>query len=82
VLEDLRKVKKTVGTKQSLKAVENGTAKTVFIARDADEKITVNLVRLCEKNAIKVVFVDNMKQLGKACGIDVGAAVAALLKDN
>lgn len=82
MLEDLRKVKKTVGTKQSLKAVENGTAKTVFIARDADEKITVNLVRLCEKNAIKVVFVDNMKQLGKACGIDVGAAVAALLKDN
>lgn len=82
MLEDLKKVKKTVGTKQSLKAVENGMAKTVFIARDADEKVTGNLVRLCEKNAVRIVFVDNMKQLGKACGIDVGAAVVALLKDN
>jgi large subunit ribosomal protein L7A len=81
VLELLKKNKKTIGTKQTLKSVENGTAKVVFIARDADEKITDGLVKLCEKNSIEFIYVDNMKQLGRACGIEVGAAAAALLEE-
>jgi len=36
-------------------------------------------IELCIKNNIPIVYVDTMKQLGKACNIDVGASVACLL---
>ena len=80
MLDSLKSNKKAVGIKQSLKAVESGSAKAVFIARDADEKVVSQIIELCRKNSIEIVYVENMKQLGKACGIEVGAAVSCLLK--
>jgi len=65
--------------KQSLKAVESLKAKQVFIAKDADEHVVARIKELCIKNNIPIVYVDTMKQLGKACNIDVGASVACLL---
>lgn len=80
MLESLRNSNKTVGLKQSIKAVENGAAKIIFIARDADERIISSISDLALRNSIEVVYVENMKQLGKACGIEVGSAVACMLK--
>lgn len=80
VLEVLKGSNKAIGIKQTLKAVENGTAAKVFIAMDADEKITGNLKELCRANAIEIIYVDTMKQLGKAVGIEVGASAACILK--
>lgn len=80
VLEALKNNKKAVGAKQSVRAVEAGTAKTVFLARDADEKVLAALKQLCEANAVETLYADSMKQLGKACGIEVGAAAVAILK--
>lgn len=74
--------KKTVGTKQTTKAVSRGVAQLVYIARDAEEKVTAPLLRLCEEKGVEVVFVDSMAELGKACGIKVGAASAAILRDE
>ncbi|NPV44944.1 MAG: 50S ribosomal protein L7Ae-like protein [Firmicutes bacterium] len=71
--------KKTVGTKQTIKAVEKGEAKVVFIARDAEKHIVAPLEKLCSERAIEVVYIDSMKQLGEICGIEVGAASAAIL---
>jgi large subunit ribosomal protein L7A len=79
VLEILKNSNKTVGLKQSIKAVEALKAKQVFIAEDADERVVARIKELCIKNNIPIVYVDTMKQLGKACNIDVGAAVACLL---
>ena len=73
--------KKTVGTKQTLKAVEKGMARMVFIASDAEPRVTRSLLQSCESQGIPVVEVDTMAELGKACGIDVGSASAAILKD-
>lgn len=80
VLEILKGSNKAIGIKQTLKAVENKTAVKVFIAKDADEKITGNLKELCLANAIEVVYVDTMKQLGKAVGIEVGASTVCVIK--
>lgn len=80
MIESLRNGNKTVGIKQTIKAVEKGVAKTVFVAKDADERIVAKIVELCKKDNIQVIYVDTMKQLGKACNIDVGAAVACTLK--
>ena len=79
MLEILKSSNKAIGIKQTLKAVENKTAIKVFIAKDADEKITGNLRELCLANAIEIVYVDTMKQLGKAVGIEVGASTVCIL---
>ena len=78
-MERLSKAKKTIGTKQTLKAVEKGTAQLVFIAKDAETKITAPIIELCKQKNIPVQYVETMAELGRACKIDVGAAAAALI---
>ena len=68
-----------VGAKQLKKAVKAGRAKVVFLAENADPAVTEPLEALCEANHIQVTWVRSMTELGRACGIEVGAAAAALL---
>ncbi len=70
-----------VGTKQTLKLLESGNVAEVLVAEDADPKVTAKVIQLCEKARITVTYVDSMRKLGKAAGIDVGAAVVSLLKE-
>ncbi len=79
MLDDLKNSNKAVGIKQSLKAVENRNAKLMFVAEDAEDKVTNRLKELCREHSVEVVYVDSMKTLGKACGIEVGAAAACIL---
>jgi len=80
--ERVKQAKKlSVGTKQTTKMVELGKAQEVFVAKDADPKLTAKIVNLCKKMGVKVTYVDSMRQLGKACGIEVGAAMAAAVND-
>lgn len=80
MLEELKSSNKTIGIKQTVKAVENGLAKSVYLAKDAEEKVVGGLKELCKTKSIDVIYADNMKQLGKACGIEVGAAAVCVLK--
>ncbi|MBO8169382.1 MAG: ribosomal L7Ae/L30e/S12e/Gadd45 family protein [Thermoanaerobacteraceae bacterium] len=80
-LEEIKNAqKKTVGTKQTLKAVKKGTAKKVFVAEDAEAHVTADVIKLCKEKDIPLVRVPSMKELGKACDIKVGAATAAVLE--
>lgn len=72
--------KKTVGAKQTLKAIERGQAKAVFVAEDADRFVIEPILQLCSQKGIPIVQVDTMQSLGKACRIEVGCAVAAVLE--
>jgi large subunit ribosomal protein L7A len=63
-----------------MKALENGSALTVYIAGDADERVTAPVVQLCREKGIRIYNVDTMAELGKACNIKVGAAVAAIIE--
>ncbi len=71
---------KTVGLKQTLKAVENGTAQMVYIAEDAEDRIKAMVLQACRDKGIETKETKKMTELGKACGIQVRAAVAAVLK--
>jgi large subunit ribosomal protein L7A len=73
--------KKVVGFKQSIKAIQNGSANAVYLANDAEARLIETIVELCEENSLEVHYVDTMKDLGKLCGIDVGAATAVILKE-
>lgn len=82
-LDELARAKKfVVGTKQTNKAVENGKASVVYIAKNAEGRITSPVVQLCQDKGVRTVFVDDMAELGRACGIKVGAAMAAILKED
>ena len=76
---DLRGKRVVVGTKQLRKALENGRARWVWLAENADPALTEPLVALCQLNNVEFAWVRSMTDLGHACGIEVGAAAAATL---
>jgi large subunit ribosomal protein L7A len=80
MLSDLRNGEKLVGANQAKKAVKTGRARAVFIARDAETRVTAPILAQCRASGVAVEEADTMKALGEACGIEVGASVAALLK--
>ncbi len=69
-----------VGLKQTRKALKDGAAKTVFLARDAEARLVEPVEALCREAGVACVWVDSMARLGAACGIEVGAAAAASLR--
>lgn len=68
-----------VGTKQLKKALNRGNVSHVLLARDADPRLTEELERLCVEKNVSCHWVGKMSDLGSACGIEVGAAAAALV---
>jgi len=76
---DLRNQTVIVGSKQLRKALNKGTAQQVYLARNADPAVTEPLQALCEVNNVSYAWVCSMQDLGRACGIEVGAAAAAVL---
>ena len=81
-LERVKKAKKkTIGTKQTLKAVQKGQAIAVFVARDADDRVIEPLLKLCEEKMLEVVTVESMKELGKSLQHRCGAASVAILAE-
>ena len=79
MLEELKTARKVVGIKQLRKALNAGGVQKVFIAEDADPLLTDPIAERCRQVDIPVISVPTMKQLGAACSICVGAAVAAIL---
>ncbi|OEH93182.1 50S ribosomal protein L7ae-like protein [Bacillus solimangrovi] len=67
-----------IGTKQTLKALRNNEVKEVIIADDADRYVTDKVLIAAQEKNVPVINVKSMKKLGKACGIDVGAAAVAI----
>lgn len=70
---------KVVGAKQIRKALNAGKAQKVFLAKNADPAITEPLAAVCQSNHVEYAWVRSMTDLGHACGIEVGAAAAAVV---
>ncbi|RKD24851.1 50S ribosomal protein L7 [Caminicella sporogenes] len=69
-----------VGTKQSTRALNEDKVATLFVAKDSEQHVVRNIIEIAKEKNVQIVYVDSMKKLGKACGIDVGAATAVILK--
>lgn len=78
MIAQLSSAAKVVGVKQSKKVIRDGGAKQVFIAADAERRITAPICELCEQHGVTVTEVPSMKELGQAVGIAVGAAVVTV----
>ncbi len=78
-LAEMQKNKVVVGAKQLRKALEKGDAKFVCLAKNADPSITEPLEEKCLALHVPYRWVSSMAELGKLCGIEVGAAAAAAI---
>lgn len=76
---DFTRQKIVVGAKQLRKALKAGTARQVYLAENADPAITEPLAALCQDSSVDISWVRSMTELGKACGIEVGTAAAAIV---
>ena len=74
--------KKVIGAKQTLKAINNGTATIVYVAEDADQKVTKPIVEASLQKKLELVYISTIRELGKMCDIDVGAATACAVKEQ
>ena len=77
-LPNLKRVDKAIGVKQATKAVERGETTKLYLAHDADIGFTDTLRAICVKKNIPLDDTMTMAELGKACGIAVGAAAVAV----
>jgi len=80
MLSRLENGRKLAGINQSRKAVTKGEAAVMFIAEDAENRVRLSLMELCAGHGVETVPVPTMKELGRACGIEVGTAAAVVLK--
>ena len=78
-MPDLTGKQVVVGTKQLKKALKKGNIRYVYLAENADPAITEPIEDLCRQGSIHVTWISSMAELGRACGIEVGAAAAAVL---
>jgi len=84
ILEALRvaattgKVRK--GTNEATKAIERGISKLIIIAEDVEPpEVVAHLPLICEEQGAAYAFVPDKQELGKALGIEVTSAAAAIL---
>ena len=80
VVPDLSREQVVVGAKQLRKALQAGRANRVYLARNADPAMTEPVEILCRQNNVECAWVKSMTDLGHACGIEVGAAMAAVVQ--
>ena len=63
MLSRLKTDNRIVGTKQVKRALNSGGVEAVFIAKDAESKITDEIVKICNEKQVQVIYIDNMKEL-------------------
>ncbi len=57
--------KRTIGTNQTLKALQQSIARQLFVAKDAETRVVAPIVSMAQDRGIPVEWVDSMKHLGK-----------------
>ena len=81
MLTALSNSKHIAGAKQIRKAVRAGTVERVYLAKDADDRVTAPLEELCRQTGTLMTWVPTMRELGVACGIEVATACAVMLRE-
>ena len=72
----------SVGYKQTMKAISEDEAKTVYIACDSEEKMYNSVNNLAKEKNLEIFYADTMRELGKMCFIDKGASCAVIKKHS
>ncbi|MDA8199439.1 MAG: ribosomal L7Ae/L30e/S12e/Gadd45 family protein [Thermaerobacter sp.] len=71
--------RRVVGVKETLKRLAGHQVVAVFVAADASAALLDPVLKLAESQRVPWSRVDTMVELGRRCGIQVGAACAGVL---
>ena len=79
MLEALATKDKVIGLKQTRRAIAAGQTAVVYLACDADPRLTEPVRELCVQGHVPLEEGYTLQQLGRAAGISVGTSAVALL---
>lgn len=79
MMHELSNGSKVVGTKQTLRALEQNEVKALYIANNAEKQVILRVVELAMLKNIPISYVETMKELGNLCNVEVQTATAALI---
>ncbi|MDD2428424.1 MAG: ribosomal L7Ae/L30e/S12e/Gadd45 family protein [Eubacteriales bacterium] len=74
--------KRVVGSRQVLKSVQQGNARQVFLARDADLRLTDDIAAAAISNGVPLVWIESMQDIGRLFKVSVPSAAGAVLNDG
>lgn len=66
--------------KQTLRALEKEEVEVLYVAKDAQRKVTSRALELAQSQKLPIVYIDTMEELGSVCDVEVKTATAALIK--
>lgn len=78
MLSELSNLQRVAGYKQTLRAIKQGRAVKVFLATDVDPVIYNTILKAASEAGLPVETTV-VRDLGKACGIDVPTSAAAMV---
>lgn len=81
LLQELQETtSKSVGSNRVLKAIADGKAARVFLAKDVDHFLSQTIINNTQLAGIPLTMVDSRTELAKYCKVSVKTAAAAILK--
>jgi len=77
---ELSQKNKTVGLRQSIKALKKGNVIKAYIAKDVKREVINEFMQLCENGKIETIYVESQISLGELCNIERPATVACIIE--
>jgi large subunit ribosomal protein L7A len=74
------KTMRVTGFRQVIRALDSGTLISAQLAQDCDASMMEKLLAAFEGAGVPYQLIPTRDELGKLCGINVGAAVAGIVK--
>ena len=72
----------TVGVRQTMRKLEKDQLEEVLIACDSDVFVTRPIEEAARSRNVRIKYIDSKKILGHICGIEIGTAVAGILRSE
>ena len=74
--------RRTVGARQTSKALNKGQLAGIFIAMDAEHRVIKPIIAAAKEKGVPIYYAESMKKLGAACEIEVDTEIAGVLKEE
>lgn len=78
--QSIKDLSHVVGIKQTLRSLEQGKAKTVYLAEDCEPRLLLKVAELARELNVELVMIETMSELGRMAGLKIESAAAAVLK--
>lgn len=81
-LVELTSSSRSAGMNSVMRKLARGEVQKIFLAKDADEKITLKVNAAAKEYNVPLEIAADSQQLGRACALTRKTAVAAILREK